>query len=150
MQLKNDLTGRVALVTAAGGPGIGRATARLLAAHGAHVVVTDLSGDRAAKVASEVTAELTSKAAGQRIVGRRLDVTDDAAVDALVAEFGRIDLLVNNAGTSQPAPVWETSTESWRKVVDVCLNGSFFTLRAVLPGMIERGGGSIVNIASTE
>jgi 3-oxoacyl-[acyl-carrier protein] reductase len=169
MQLKNDLTGRVAFVTAAGGPGIGGATARLLAAHGAHVVVTDLSGDRAAKVAAGVTGDLAGGVTGdlaaelpgdpagrpgQRVLGRGLDVTDDAAVDALVAEvlaeLGSIDILVNNAGTSRPEPVWRTSTESWRRVVDVCLTGAFFTMRAVLPGMIERRTGSVVNIASTE
>lgn len=153
MKLKNDFSGRVALVTAAGGPGIGRATARLLADHGAHVVITDLSGDRAAKVAAEVAAEVADRP-DQRVIGRELNVTDDAAVDELVAEvlgeLGSIDVLVNNAGTSEPAPVWETSTESWRRVVDVCLTGSFFTMRAVLPGMISRRTGTVVNIASTE
>jgi NAD(P)-dependent dehydrogenase (short-subunit alcohol dehydrogenase family) len=147
MKLKNDFSGRVALVTAAGGPGIGRATARLLADHGAHVVITDLSGDRAAKVAAEVAAEVADRP-DQRVIGRGLNVIDDAAVDELVAEvlgeLGSIDVLVNNAGTSEPAPVWETSTESWRRVVDVCLTGSFFTMRAVLPGMISRRTGSVV------
>ncbi|HVW34514.1 MAG TPA: SDR family NAD(P)-dependent oxidoreductase, partial [Acidimicrobiia bacterium] len=88
------------------------------------------------------------------VVGLALDVTDEDAVAAVVAEivnrFGRIDILVNNAGTSEPALLWETPTESWRRVVDVCLTGHFFTMRAVLPHMIGRRAGSIVNIASTE
>src|SRR5437763_1934378 len=91
---------------------------------------------------------------GRRVVGLALDVTDEHHVDAVVAEvlrdLGRIDVLVNNAGTSEPAPLRETKTDSWRRVVDVCLTGSFFTMRAVLPHMIERGSGSIVNIASVE
>jgi 3-oxoacyl-[acyl-carrier protein] reductase len=147
--IPTDLTGRVALVTAAAGAGIGRATARRLAEAGADVVLTDLAADRTAKAAGAIAAET-----GRRVVGLALDVTDEHRVDAVVAEvlrdLGRIDVLVNNAGTSEPALLWETKTDSWRRVVDVCLTGHFFTMRAVLPHMIERGSGSIVNIASIE
>ncbi len=145
----DDLTGRVALVTAAAGAGIGRATARRLASAGATVVLTDLAADRTIRAAADVARDT-----GGRAVGRSLDVTDEHNVDAVVAavlsDFGRIDILVNNAGTSEPALLWETTTDSWRRVVDVCLTGHFFTMRAVLPAMIERRSGSIVNIASTE
>jgi 3-oxoacyl-[acyl-carrier protein] reductase len=139
----------VALVTAAAGAGIGRATARRLAAAGADVVVTDLAEERTVRAAADIARE-----SGRRVVGLGLDVTDEHHVEAVVAQvladLGRIDILVNNAGTSEPAPLWETKTDSWRRVVDVCLTGSFFTMRAVLPHMIERRSGSIVNIASTE
>jgi 3-oxoacyl-[acyl-carrier protein] reductase len=149
VELKNDLAGRVALLTAAAGPGIGQATARLFAANGADIVVTDRAGDRAIQVAEQIGAET-----GRSTLGLALDVTDEAAVAELVERIqrdrGRIDILVNNAGTSRPAPLWETSTAAWRQVVDVCLTGAFFTMRAVLPGMIAQRSGSIVNIASTE
>ena len=149
MEPREDLTGRVALVTAAAGAGIGRATARRLAAAGADVVVTDVAEERTARAAAALAEE-----SGRRVMGLALDVTDEHHVDGVVAEvlgeFGRIDILVNNAGTSEPALLWETKTDSWRRVVDVCLTGSFFTMRAVLPHMIERRSGSIVNIASTE
>jgi 3-oxoacyl-[acyl-carrier protein] reductase len=143
------LHGRVALVTAAAGAGIGQATARLLAQAGADVLVTDRDGKRCERVASEIASE-----SGRKAVGRPLDVSDEAAVTRLIdetlEEWGRIDVLVNNAGTSEPAPVWETSTESWRRVLDICLTGHFLTMRAVLPQMLERRSGSIVNIASIE
>jgi 3-oxoacyl-[acyl-carrier protein] reductase len=100
------------------------------------------------------TAAVIAEETGVGVIGRKLDVTDEAAVASVVSEvietLGRIDILVNNAGTSAPALLWETSTESWRRVVDVCLTGAFFTMRAVLPHMIGRRSGSIVNIASTE
>jgi 3-oxoacyl-[acyl-carrier protein] reductase len=132
VQPSEDLTGRVALVTAAAGAGIGRATARRLAAAGAAVVVTDVAGERTARAAASISEET-----GGRVVGLALDVTDEHQVDAVVAQvlvdLGRIDILVNNAGTSEPALLWEMKTDSWRRVVDVCLTGSFFTMRAVLP-----------------
>jgi 3-oxoacyl-[acyl-carrier protein] reductase len=137
------------LITAAAGAGIGQATARVLAAAGAAVVITDIDTKRTTKVADALTEQT-----GREVLGRSLDVTDEAGVAAVVGEIvherGRIDVLVNNAGTSEPAPLWETSLESWRRVVDVCLTGHFLLMRAVLPQMIERGAGSIVNIASIE
>ncbi|GAA0619964.1 SDR family oxidoreductase [Sporichthya brevicatena] len=149
MTAAGALDGQVALITAAAGAGIGRATARTLALAGADVVITDLDAGRTAKVADALAEET-----GRKIVGRPLDVRDEAAITALVdevlADRGRIDLLVNNAGTSEPAPLWETSTESWHRVLDVCLTGHFLLMRAVLPHMIERGSGCIVNIASIE
>jgi 3-oxoacyl-[acyl-carrier protein] reductase len=147
--MPSPLDGQVALITAAAGAGIGAATARVLAAAGAEVVITDVDAKRTAKVAEAIT-----EATGRKALGRVLDVTDEFAVAAVVgeilAEWGRIDILVNNAGTSAPQPLWEMSTESWHRVLDVCLTGHFLLMRAVLPPMIERGSGSIVNIASIE
>jgi len=143
------LEGQVALITAAAGAGIGAATARVLALAGADVVITDLDAKRTAKVA-----EALSEQTGRKVLGRVLNVADEEGVAAVVsdvlAEWGRIDVLVNNAGTSEPQPLWETSLESWRRVVDINLTGTFLTMRAALPQMIERGSGSIVNIASIE
>jgi 3-oxoacyl-[acyl-carrier protein] reductase len=147
--MTGTLDGRVALITAAAGAGIGAATARVLAAAGADVVITDLDAKRTAKVAEAIT-----EATGRKVLGRPLNVSDEAGVTAVVSEvlgaFGRIDILVNNAGTSEPAALWETSIESWRRVMDVCLTGHFLLMRAVLPHMISRGSGSIINIASIE
>jgi 3-oxoacyl-[acyl-carrier protein] reductase len=147
--MTGSLDGRVALITAAAGAGIGAATARVLAEAGADLVITDIDAKRTAKVAEAMT-----EATGRKVLGRVLDVADEAAVAAVVEEvlaaFGRIDILVNNAGTSEPAPLWETSTESWRRVMDVCLTGHFLLMRAVLPQMIDRGSGCIINIASIE
>ncbi len=149
MTSAGPLDGQVALITAAAGAGIGKATARTLALAGADVVITDLDAGRTAKVADAIAEET-----GRKVAGRPLDVRDEAAVTALVDEIladrGRIDILVNNAGTSEPAPLWETSTESWHRVLDICLTGHFLLMRAVLPHMIERRSGSIINIASIE
>jgi 3-oxoacyl-[acyl-carrier protein] reductase len=147
--MTGSLDGRVALITAAAGAGIGAATARVLAAAGAEVVITDIDAKRTAKMA-----EAIAEATGRKVLGRVLDVANETAVGEVVADvldaFGCIDILVNNAGTSEPGPLWETSTESWRRVMDVCLTGHFLLMRAVLPPMIARGSGSIVNIASIE
>ena len=149
MTTAGALDGQVALITAAAGAGIGRATARVLALAGADVVITDLDPGRTTKVADALAEET-----GRKVTGRPLDVRDEAAIQALVDEIladrGRIDILVNNAGTSEPAPLWETTTESWHRVLDICLTGHFLLMRAVLPHMIERRSGSIINIASIE
>ncbi len=142
-----ELEGKVALVTGAAGAGIGQATARALAEAGADVVVTDAHPRRTEQVAADLAA-----ATGRRVVGLPLDVTDEARVSAVVTEtverFGHLDVLVNNSGINELKPVWEMPTESWRKVIDVCLTGHFFLIRAVLPHMMARGGGSIINISS--
>jgi 3-oxoacyl-[acyl-carrier protein] reductase len=147
--VRSALEGEVALVTAAAGAGIGRATAHALAVAGAKVVVTDLNAKRTERFADEL-----AQATGGNVAGLPLDVSDEAAIERVVGEVmalhGKIDVLVNNAGTSEPAPLWETTTESWRRVIDVSLTGHFLLMRAVLPQMIERRSGSIVNIASIE
>lgn len=149
MPTTTSLEGQVALITAAAGAGIGRVTARVLAAAGADVVITDLDAGRTAKVADALTEET-----GRKVTGYPLDVRDEAGiqslVDEVVRERGHIDLLVNNAGTSEPAPLWNTSAESWHRVMDICLTGHFLLMRAVLPQMIARHSGCIINIASIE
>jgi NAD(P)-dependent dehydrogenase (short-subunit alcohol dehydrogenase family) len=127
-----DLAGRVALVTG-GASGIGAATVALLRARGATVVAADLAG-------------------GDGIVS--LDVTDEAAVDALVAdvvaENGHLDLAANVAGTSGTyADVADSATADWRRTLAVNLDGVYFALRAELQAMRTAGRGSIVNVASS-
>ena len=138
---------RVALVTGAGS-GIGRVTAQALAEAGADVIVTELPErlDRA----RETVAEL--QALGCRALALPLDVRDAASVAALVpaatAGFGRVDVLVNNAGVQIPRSALEVSESDWDAVVDVNLRGAFFVAQAVGRAMTEAGSGAIVNIAS--
>lgn len=141
------LKGKSALITAAAGAGIGQATARRLAMAGASVMLTDRSPKRTEQVAARIAADT-----GSRIEPMVLDVTDEDQVNSVVREatrlFGGVDILVNNSGINQRQRLWEMSTETWRKVLDVCLTSHFWTMRAVLPGMIERRSGWIVNMAS--
>ena len=138
---------RVAIVTAAAGAGIGAAIARQLAADGMRVVITDLHEGRMAKLSEEL-----SQATGIECPWYRLDVGDHAGVeavfDAVAARFGRIDVLVNNAGWSKIEPVAEMSIETWRKCLDIDLTGTFSCMRFALPHMIAAKSGAIVNISS--
>ncbi len=141
------LDGRVALITAAAGAGIGQATARRFAEEGAQVAISDIHPRRVAEVA-----EAMSRDCGREVLGVPVDVRDTQAVSGFVAaavdKFGQIDVLVNNAGINKLSPVWEMDDETWRMVIDVCLTGTFNCTRAALPHMIERKSGAIVNIAS--
>jgi gluconate 5-dehydrogenase len=140
-----DLTGRVAIVTGGGG-GLGRQMARALAEMGAHLVLCG----RKAEHFEEAAAELS--ALGVRALGVRCDVTslDDvrALVDRTKAEFGRIDVLVNNAGRAWVAPAATMPVEEWRRVLEVNLTGAFLCAQAAGNVMIAQGGGKIINIAS--
>src|SRR2546423_3033802 len=140
-----DLTGRTAVVTG-GGSGIGRQMAGALAELGANIVLCARKVERCEQAAEEL-AEL-----GVRAIGLRCDVRDPAEVQAVVdrtlEELGRLDVLVNNAGTSWGAPAEETPLEGWQKVVDVNLTGVFLFSQAAGRVMLARGSGSIVNIAS--
>jgi len=134
------LSGRVGLVTGGGG-GIGRAIAGRLAREGMAVTVLDRDGGMAQAVAGEigglaVTADVTEPEA----VGR--------AVDATLARFAKIDLLVNNAGVAWMGPALETPLAALRSMLAVNVEGVFIVSRAVLPHMIERRAGSVVNLAS--
>ncbi|MEM7409977.1 MAG: SDR family oxidoreductase [Myxococcota bacterium] len=135
------MEGKVAIVTGAAG-GLGAADARLLAAEGARVVVTDIDADGGARVAAGV---------GGRFVSH--DVSDEArwaeVIDGVMRDEGRLDVLVNNAGIAPIADVEHTSTEVWRRTLAVHLDGTFFGCRAAIPAMRESGGGSIVNMSST-
>jgi meso-butanediol dehydrogenase/(S,S)-butanediol dehydrogenase/diacetyl reductase len=134
------LDGRTALVTGAA-KGIGRGIAETLARHGAEVTVADLDG-----VAAEETAAAIDGRAAQ------VDVTDEASVAALVdgalERDGRIDILVNNAGVSKSLPFVDIDEAEWDRVFDVNVKGVFLACRAVVPHMVERRAGKIVNVAS--
>jgi len=141
--------GHVALVTGAGS-GIGRATARRLAAEGGAVACLDVASDAIESVAAEINAE--SAAAGGRAVALRCDVTDEdevaRVVDAARGELGTITNLCNIAGIGGFAHTPDETLHNWSKIIAVNLTGTFLMCRAVLPGMIEHGG-SIVNTVST-
>ncbi len=140
-----DLRDRVAVVTG-GARGIGQAIARRALASGAAVALWD---------ADEAQGEAARRALASlgTVSAVRVEVTDQASIDAAVAAtlgaHGRIDILINNAGIAGGnAPVWELDPDVWRRVIDVNLTGSFLACRAVVPQMLSRGYGRIVNIAS--
>lgn len=139
------INGRVAVVTG-GARGIGAETARVLAAEGVKLVVSDVDLAEAEAVAGEIRAQ------GGQAIGVRCDVTNKAEVSQMVAagveEFGVVDILVNNAGFNKDRYLTKMTEPEWDAVIDVVLKGAFHCSRAVLPGMMERNWGRIVNIAS--
>ncbi len=139
------LSGRVAIVTGGGG-GIGGATARRLGEEGAKVAVLDRNGT----TASETAAAIAAKGGTARAYAS--DITDHAGVRAAVAkieaELGPIDILINNAGFDVFKPFVDTTPEDWQKLIAVNLVGALNMHHAVLPGMVERRQGRIVNVAS--
>lgn len=144
--------GKVAIVTGAGsaadavGPGIGQAIATALAREGASVLLVDRDGDRAEATRQSLA---DHPGEGRCFVG---DVTSDEDCEAMVAaaveQFGGLDILVNNAAITLHASLTETSVEQYDQVLDINLKGSFLACKAAVPAMVERGGGSIVNIGS--
>jgi len=136
-----------ALVTAAAGAGIGAAIATRLASDGFDVIVTDIHERRRQELADKLSAEF-----GREFTHHALDVTDEARVEEVVADIestkGRLDVLVNNAGWSKIEPVAEMSADTWRRCLDVDLNGTFYTMRHALPLMQKNKSGAIVNISS--
>ena len=140
-----DLRGKAAIVTG-GGSGIGRQMAHALAEAGADVVLCARKVDRCEEVAAEVR-RLDVQAIPLRCDVREPDEVQ-AVVDRTRAELGRLDVLVNNAGTAWGAPAEEMPLEAWQKVIDVNLTGVFLFSQAAGRVMIAEGGGKIVNIAS--
>ncbi|OMH36671.1 SDR family NAD(P)-dependent oxidoreductase [Tersicoccus sp. Bi-70] len=145
------LQDKVALVVGAGsvGPGWGngRACAAVFAAEGARVFAADISAE-----ALDPTLQLV-RAAGDTVEGHLADVTDSASVEQLVTacldRFGAIDVLVNVVGGSRRGGAAELTEEEWARQLDLNLTSVYRTCHAVIPSMIENGGGAIVNIAST-
>ncbi len=139
------LQGRVALVTGAGG-GIGRAIASRLAEEGCAVGILDRDAAGAEQTAALVRAAGVPAAVAIGGVERPQDVA--RAMAALTAALGAVDILVNNAGILRTAPFLETSVETWRETLAVNLDGAFHVCQAVLPYMVERRCGVVVNISS--
>lgn len=139
------LTGKVAIVTGASA-GIGRATARALAAAGAHVVVTARRSDRLDSLVAEIHGSGGSATARAADVATLSDV--QSVVDATVDQSGRVDILVNNAGIMKIASITENDVDDWTAMVDVNIKGVLHFLSAVMPHMIERGSGHIVSVGS--
>ena len=133
---------KVAVVTGAG-RGIGRAIAEKLAGEGAEVVVSDVD---------ETTAASTAEAIGGGAIGLHADVTSKESVEAMIGRtrdrFGRVDVLVNNAGWDKAGPFIDSDEADWDRVVAINLFGMLHTTKAVLPAMVEQGGGAIVNLGS--
>ncbi len=142
-----DLTGRVALVTG-GSKGLGKAMAEGLASAGADLLLVSRHEEEAVAAAAEIARDF-----GRRAVGQAADVADEAAVSALVdravAEFGRIDILLNNAGINIRGPIDELSFEQFLEVQNVNVNGLWLVTRAVVPVMKRQKYGRIVNLSST-
>ena len=145
MELKRELEGKVALVTGAAA-GIGEATARLFAQEGAQLILADIDAERGKKVSTEL-GEIT------RTLFIEMDVSQSAQVDNGVLEakryFGKLDVLVCNAGIEGKNLLLHEYTEAeFDKVVSVNLKGPFLTMKYAIPWMLERGGGTIVVVAS--
>ena len=140
--MDNDLDGKVAIITGAG-QGIGRAIARYFVEGGARVVAAEIDPRTCAAIAQEL---------GEAVLACRTDVSRAGdvrhMVDAALSTFGRVDILVNNAGLFQREPTERLSEETWDRVIDVDLKGTFLCCQAVGRVMIGQKSGCIVNIAS--
>jgi Short-chain alcohol dehydrogenase of unknown specificity len=141
-----NIAGKVALITGAG-RGIGRATAIAFAQEGIHVGLVGRTLENLQKVADELKAYDVKVAIAAGDVANLESIT--AAVESIRGELGAIDILVNNAGIGKFGGFMELTPEEWTNVIDVNVKGVYYTTRAVLPEMLERNTGDIINIAST-
>ncbi len=141
----NNIANKIVLITGASS-GIGAATARELAAAGAKVVIGARRTDRLDALSEDI------RAAGGTVLARSLDVTDradmQAFVDAAVAEFGRVDVLVNNAGVMPLSLMSSLKVEEWDRMIDVNIRGVLYGIAAVLPVMNAQNAGQIINVSS--
>jgi len=142
------LEGKVVVITAAAGTGIGGAAARRCLEEGAQVVISDQHHARLAATRDELAGTH-----GGQVWSQPCDVTDEAQVqtliEAAVARFGRLDVMINNAGLGGTAPVLDMTDEQWSRVLDVTLTGTFRCTRAALRQLVAQGhGGAVVNNAS--
>lgn len=138
------LDGQFTVITGAASPrGLGKSMARLFAAHGATVAILDLNEAQAQSAAADI---------GPNHVGMACDVTDRDAcrtvASRLLEQWGRIDVLVNNAGITQPLKIMDIEPQNYDAVLDVSLRGTLYMSQAVIPSMRDRKSGSIVNISS--
>ena len=141
------LAGKTVFLTAAAA-GIGRASALAFAAEGARVIATDVAEDGLADLAGAVRGEGGREAGAPGIETRRLDVTDRAAIEAAARAAAPPDVLFNCAGFVHHGSVLTTGEDEWRFSMTLNVDSMYRMIRAFLPGMIERGGGSIINMAS--
>jgi NAD(P)-dependent dehydrogenase (short-subunit alcohol dehydrogenase family) len=141
-----DLTGKVAMI-AGGAGGIGSACARAIAEFGAHVAIADKNAERARVVAESISA------AGGKASSLALDVTDYSAIEAatrsVVRNFGAIDILLNNVGTTVRKPLLETTPEEWTRVLNVNLTAAFFLCQVVGKEFVKNKRGKFIQIVST-
>ena len=139
------LEDKVAIITGAAS-GIGKATAKLFAAHGAKVVVADIDEDGGNQTVTDI------QDAGNEAIFVQTDVTVKADTDQMVAQtlkiYGKLDILLNSAGIAMRLPVAELPEEDWHRCLDVNLNGVFLCAKAAIPAMQKNGGGSIINMSS--
>jgi NAD(P)-dependent dehydrogenase (short-subunit alcohol dehydrogenase family) len=141
-----ELKNKVVLVTG-GGRGLGEAVSHTLASAGASVVVADIQDQLAQKVAGEIQAN------GFQAMPLVIDVTDETqaetAIDKIVSQYGRLDALINNAGTDVTVSIEELSIQDWDRILAVNLRAPFILSKFALPVMKEQGSGHIINISST-
>ena len=139
------LEGKVALISG-GARGMGAEEARIFAREGAKVIIGDISEEDGKAVEAQI-----SEAGGQALFVR-LDVTEESewanAVEQAVSHYGKLDVLVNNAGISSRAFTDDTGIDAWDRIMEVNSKGVFLGTRAAVPKMLEAGGGSIINISS--
>jgi NAD(P)-dependent dehydrogenase (short-subunit alcohol dehydrogenase family) len=141
-----DIREKVTIITGAS-TGIGRATARLFAEHGAIVVLAARSADKLEELARELQGQ------GREALAVPTDVTQEDAVRHLVARtiqtYGRVDILINNAGLGAAGPIADYPADAYRKLMELNLFGPFYGMQAVVPHMRAHGGGLIINVSSS-